>query len=108
VLEIKPETIRFVACATRDFLEDASISAENWIMREISDGMGATINNSLILGDGIGKPMGVFNPRSGIPVREVAPATPAGTITWAALWMLKWEIPYQWQAGASFLCNQRT
>jgi HK97 family phage major capsid protein len=55
VLEIKPETIRFAACATRDFLEDASISTENWIMRKISDGMGATINNSLILRDGIGK-----------------------------------------------------
>jgi HK97 family phage major capsid protein len=46
-LEIKPETIRFVACATRDFLEDAAVSAENWIMRRISEGMEATINNAM-------------------------------------------------------------
>jgi HK97 family phage major capsid protein len=61
-LEIKPETIRFVACATRDFLEDASMNAEAWIMRRISEGMASTINNALILGDGVGKPMGIFNP----------------------------------------------
>jgi len=107
-LEIKPETIRFVACATRDFLEDASMPAEQWVMRRISEGLAATINNALILGDGVGKPMGIFNPRSGIPIVDAAAATPAGSLTWQDLYMLKWEIPAQWQAGASFLMNQRT
>jgi HK97 family phage major capsid protein len=108
LLEIKPETLRFVACGTSDFLEDASMNAENWIMRRISEGMSGTINNALLLGDGIGKPMGIFHPWSGIPVCEVSAATPAGTITWQDLYMLKWEIPNQWMACASYLCNQRT
>jgi HK97 family phage major capsid protein len=108
VLLIKPETIRFVACATRDFLEDASINAENWIMRKISDGMAATINYALVLGDGVGKPQGIFHPRSGISVVETSPTTPLGSLSWQDLYLLKWEIPYQWQQGASFLMNQRT
>jgi HK97 family phage major capsid protein len=107
-LEIKPETIRFVACATRDFLEDASMNAENWIMRRISEGMASTINNAIIIGDGVGKPMGIFNLRSGIPVVETAAATAPGSLTWQDLFALKWEIPVQWQAGASYLMNQRT
>jgi HK97 family phage major capsid protein len=107
-LEIKPETIRFVACATRDFLEDASMNAENWIMRRISEGMASTINNALIIGDGVVKPMGTFNPRSGIPIVETAATTAPGSLTWQDLYMLKWEIPVQWMAGASYLCNQRT
>jgi HK97 family phage major capsid protein len=108
ILEIKPETIRFIACATRDFLEDAAMNAEQWIMRRISEGMSATINNALLLGDGVGKPLGIFNPRSGIPICETAAATPAGSLTWQDLYMLKWEIPAQWMAGASYLMNQRT
>jgi len=107
-LLIKPETIRFIACATRDFVEDAAGNAENWIIGKISEGMAATINNALILGDGNGKPMGIFHPRSGIPVVLTNPNTPAGTLTWQDLVMLKWEIPYQWQQGASYLMNQRT
>jgi HK97 family phage major capsid protein len=105
---IKPETIRFVACATRDFIEDASLNAENWIIRRISEGMAATINNAILVGDGVGKPMGLLNPRSGIPVCDTAAATAAGILTWQDAYMLKWEIPAQWQAGASYLCNQRT
>lgn len=107
-LEIKPETIRMVACATRDLIEDASMNFESWLFRKIGDGMRATINNSLILGDGVGKPMGLLNPRAGIPICETAPATPAGFLSWQDVYMLKWEIPMQWQEGASFLCNQRT
>jgi HK97 family phage major capsid protein len=108
VLTIKPETIRFVACATRDFLEDASMNAEAWIMRRISEGMAGTINNAVLLGDGVGKPMGIFNLRSGIPICETAAATQPGSLTWQDLYMLKWEIPAQWQQGASYLLNQRT
>lgn len=108
VLTIKPETIRFIACATRDFLEDSANNAEAWVMRKISDGMAATINNALLIGDGVGKPMGVLNPRSGIPICETAAATAAGSLTWQDAFMLKWEVPEQWQAGGSYLCNQRT
>jgi len=107
-LEIKPETIRMVVCATRDLIEDASMNVENWVMRKISDGMGATINNAIVVGDGVGKPMGIFNPRSGIPICETAQATQPGTLSWQDLYMLKWEVPAQWQPGASYLMNQRT
>ena len=107
-LEIKPETIRFIACATRDLIEDAGMNFESWLMRKISDGMGATINSALLLGDGVGKPMGLLNPRSGIPICETAAATLAGVLAWQDLYMLKYEIPLQWHAGASFLMNQRT
>ena len=107
-LEIKPETIRFIVCATRDLIEDASINVENWILQKVSDGMRGTINNTLLLGDGVGKPMGVLNTRSGIPVCETAGATAAGSISWQDVVLLKWEIPVQWQAGGSYLMNQRT
>src|SRR5262249_23918247 len=68
----------------------------------------STVNNALILGDGVGKPMGVLNPRSQIPVVETSPATAAGSLTWQDLYLLKWEIPAIWQQGASYLCSQRT
>jgi HK97 family phage major capsid protein len=77
-LEIKAEAIRFVACATRDLLEDASFNVEQWLFRKISDGMRATINFALIVGDGIGKPMGLLNPNSGIPICETSANTPTG------------------------------
>jgi hypothetical protein len=41
-MDIKPETIRFVVCVTR---KDASINVEDWILRKVSEGMRATINN---------------------------------------------------------------
>lgn len=107
-LEIKPETIRMVVCATRDLIEDASINVENWILGRVSDGMRATINNTLLLGDGAGKPMGILNPRSGIPVCETSASTPPGQFSWQDLVMLRWEIPMQWQAGSYYLMNQRT
>ena len=71
-------------------------------------GLRATINQALILGSGVGMPMGILNPNAGIPICDTAVSTPAGQFTWQDLVMLKWEIPMQWQAGASFLMNQRT
>lgn len=107
-LEIKPETIRFICCVTRDLLEDASINVEQWITRRVSEGMRATINASLLLGDGVGKPLGILNPRAGIPICDVSLATPDGQFTWQDLVMLKYEIPMQWQDGCVWLMNQRT
>lgn len=40
-LNIKPETIRFVVCATRDLLEDAAFDVEAWLLRKVSEGMRA-------------------------------------------------------------------
>jgi HK97 family phage major capsid protein len=107
-MDIKPETIRFVVCVTRDLLEDASIDVEAWILCKVSEGMRATINAAILLGDGVGKPMGIMNPNSGIPICEVSPATAPGQYSWQDLLALKYEIPIQWQDGASYLMNQRT
>jgi len=107
-MDLKPETIRFVVCVTRDLLEDASIDVEAWILRKASEGMAATINAAILLGDGIGKPMGLLNPNSRIPICQVSPATAPGQFSWQDLLMLKYEIPMQWQDGCSYLMNQRT
>lgn len=89
-------------------LEDASFDVESWLLQKASDGMRMTINHALLLGDGNGRPLGLLNPRSGIPICETASSTPPGQFGWADLIMLKYEIPMQWQTGASFLMNQRT
>jgi HK97 family phage major capsid protein len=107
-MDIKPETVRFVVCATSDLLEDASFDVEAWLFRKISEGMRATVNAAVLLGDSIGKPMGLLNPNSGIPICECSPATAPGQFSWQDLMMLKYEIPMQWMDGSSYLMNQRT
>jgi HK97 family phage major capsid protein len=67
-LEIKAETIRFVQCVASDLLADASFNVESWITQKVSDGMRITINDAIVAGDGIGKPMGLLNPQSGIAI----------------------------------------
>jgi hypothetical protein len=52
--------------------------------------------------------LGLLNVKSGIPICETASSTPPGQFSWQDLIMLKYEIPMQWQNGASFLMNQRT
>ena len=100
--------MRFVVCSTRDLIEDASLDVENWLFGKISEGMNALINEALIIGDGVGRPLGLLNPAGGIPVCEVSASTPPGQYSWQDLIMLAMEIPAQWQANASFLMNQRT
>jgi HK97 family phage major capsid protein len=67
-----------------------------------------TINNSILLGDGLGKPAGLLNPSSGISICDTSPSTPPGPFSWQDMVMLKYEIPMQWQDGASYLMNQST
>jgi len=107
-MEIKPETLRYIVCASRDLLEDAAINVESWMIGKVSTGMRTTINNTLITGDGIGKPMGILSPNAGIPILDTSPSTPAGQITWQDLVMLKWDLPMEWQGECRYLMNQRT
>jgi len=74
----------------------------------VSDGFRRTINNTLVNGDGLGKPQGILHPSSGIPICETSPSTPPGTFSWQDMVALKYEVPQQWQAGASYLLNERT
>jgi HK97 family phage major capsid protein len=107
-LEIKAETIRYVQCVNSDLLADASFNVEQWMTQKVSDGMRITINDAIVAGDGLGKPMGLLNPQSGIAICETGAATPPGMFTWQDLVMLKFELPQQWWDGSVYLMNQRT
>lgn len=62
-----------------------------------------------MIGTGVGMPIGILNPRSGIPICDTAAPTPAGQFTWAALVALRFEVPMQfWDSAAAYLMNQRT
>jgi len=105
-LTIKPETVRFVVCATRDLVEDAGFNFENWLFQKIAEGMRATINSALVLGDGIGMPFGIM--RAGIPICEASASTPPGTFSWQDLVMLLYQLPMEMHANATWVMNQTT
>jgi len=107
-LEIKVESLRHIVCVGRDLLADASFPLENWILRKASIGFRDAISAAILTGDGLGKPMGLLNQRSGIPICDVSPTTPPAQFSWADLVMLKYEVPLQWQQGSVFLMNSRT
>jgi HK97 family phage major capsid protein len=107
-LEIKAESLRFVACAGRDLLEDASFNIENWLVRKVEAGFRNSVSATIILGDGVGKPMGILNPRAGVVICETGQATAAGSVTWQDLYMLKWDVPQIWHSNAAFYMNART
>jgi len=109
-LEIKPETLRYIVCATRDILEDASINIESWMLNKVNQAFRRTISTALMTGDGVGKPVGILNPNAGIQVCDTAPATPVDSFTWQDLVALKWQVPMQYHGGAGtrYLMNQNT
>jgi HK97 family phage major capsid protein len=77
-LEIKPESLRYIVCATRDLLEDSSVAIEPWLLSKASRAFGLQISNAVLAGDGFGKPMGILNPAAGIPICETSDASPPG------------------------------
>jgi HK97 family phage major capsid protein len=107
-LEIKAETLRFIACATSDLMQDSGFDIQGWLLRKVSTGFRNTISCALIGGDGIGKPQGILHPGAGIPICDTSPNTAAGTFTWQDLVMLAYQVPIQWHDGAAFLMNQKT
>jgi len=109
-LEIKPETLRYIVCTTRDILEDASINIESWMLNKVNQAFRRTISTALMTGDGVGKPIGILNPNAGIQVCDTAPATPLDSFTWQDLVALKWQVPMQYHSGTGtrYLMNQNT
>lgn len=107
-LEIKCESLRHVICAGSDLLQDASFDIESWIFRKAATGFRNTINKAVMIGDGLGKPLGILNPQSGIPICDVSPNTTLGQFSWQDCVALKMEIPMEWQANGSFLMNARS
>ena len=49
----------------------------------------------------VGKPLGLLNPKSGIPICETSAETPPGQFSLQDLVMLKFELPLQWHNGRS-------
>src|SRR5262249_50250724 len=86
-MEIKAVSIRFILCAGNDLLQDAAFNIEAWVIRRVSDGFRAAISAAIIAGDGLGKPLGILNPQSGIPIMDTSPSTPPGQISWQDLVM---------------------
>lgn len=107
-LELKPETIRYVICATRDILEDASINIESWMLGKVNRAFRRTVSTALMTGDGVGKPLGILSPAAGIRACDTGENTPAGQFSWQDLIALKWQVPMQWQGNGRYLMNQNT
>jgi hypothetical protein len=53
-LDLRPETLRYVVCATSDLLADAAFNVEAWILDKVSRGFRATITPRLswVMGSG--------------------------------------------------------
>jgi HK97 family phage major capsid protein len=107
-VEYKPEPLRYILCATRDLLEDASFNVEQWAFGKVADAFRRTISQAIMTGDGVGKPLGLLHPAAGIPVCDAGPGTPAGQFSWQDLVSLKFEIPLQYHANLAYYMNQRT
>jgi HK97 family phage major capsid protein len=107
-LEIRAETLRHIVCASSDVLEDAALDLEAWVLRKVSNAMRVIISQAVMVGDGIGKPLGILNPAAGVPICDTGVNTPAGQFGWQDLILLKWQVPNQWLAGGRFLLNQST
>jgi HK97 family phage major capsid protein len=107
-IEIKPETLRCQVCATSDILEDAAFSVEMWLSRKVERAFRQKLSDAFVNGDGIGKPMGILNPQSAIPICDVGAATPAGEFRWQDLAALKWQLDPQYAQRATFLMNNVT
>jgi HK97 family phage major capsid protein len=61
-MEIKPESLRYICCATRELLEDAAINIEQWLLGKAARAFGAQISEAVMTGDGNGKPLGILHP----------------------------------------------
>src|SRR5262249_47676166 len=72
-LEIKPESLRYIVCATRELLEDSSVNIESWLLQKVGAAFGYQIGAAIVAGDGFQKPMGILNPAAGIPIMDTAP-----------------------------------
>src|SRR5262249_19107931 len=107
-LEIKPESLRYIVCSTRELLEDSSVNIEMWLLDKARRAFAYQINDAILTGDGFGKPMGILNPQAGIPIAETADGTSPGQFAWQDLIMLRWQVPQSLQGDGAYLMNQHT
>jgi len=106
---ITADELRYVACATRGFLEDPEVDTEMWLGNKIRDAFVRAISRAIMEGDGNGRPMGILNQNSGIGSITAKPApggAPAGEFTWQDLYALKYAIPTQYHGpGFAFITS---
>lgn len=107
-VEIRVDPLRYIVCAGKSLLEDSAFNIENWIFRRAEQGYREALSTAILVGDGLGKPLGLLHPRSGLPVCETGATTAAGTFSWQDLVMLAYEIPVKWHSGSVYVMNQRT
>jgi HK97 family phage major capsid protein len=112
-LEIKPEPLRYVICATRDLLEDSGVNLEQWMLDKVRRAFTTQVSAAVLAGDGFGKPMGILHPGGGIPICETAEDTPSGQFRWQDLVALRWQVPVSLQGfgvggGGAYLMNAAT
>jgi HK97 family phage major capsid protein len=106
-VEIKPESLRYIVCTSRDLLEDANVNIESWLLQKVNRAYRNQISQAIISGDGVGKPLGLL--RSGIPICDTGAGTPAAQFTWQDLVLLKYTVPQNFQGpGGAYLMNQNT
>jgi HK97 family phage major capsid protein len=108
LLEVKAESLRAVVCSTTDLLQDASFNVEQWLLRKAARMMRQKLAQAFLFGDGMGKPLGLADARSGIPVADTGVATPPGSFTWQDLFALKYSLPEEYASRGVFLMNPNT
>jgi HK97 family phage major capsid protein len=107
-VELRPEPLRYAFCATGDLLEDSAINLEQHMLNKVARAYRGVISDSIINGDGLGKPAGLLHPYSGIIVCDTSPSAPAVQFSWQDVLLLRFQVAPKWQPGASYPCNQNT
>ena len=81
---------RWNQSSARELLEDSErvavevlpilgVNIESWLLDKARRACGAQISHAILVGDGFGKPLGILNPKAGIPICETSDSTPLGT-----------------------------
>lgn len=104
-LELKLKKVAALCYATDELLED-SVAMNSWLANAVPDELRFMVEDAIINGNGVGKPLGIFNAPCFIeepPASAAATAIVAGDI--AAVWSRRWvgANDYIWLVDQSVL-----
>ena len=88
-----------------ELLNDSAFNLESYIATEFGRRIGAKEEEAFLVGDGTGKPIGLFNPAT--TIERVAPAT-AGKITFDDMMDLYHALRRPYRTKAKFIMNDST
>lgn len=101
--------MRYIVCATSDLLEDSGFDIETWTLNKVTRAFKNTVSSAVMIGNGVGMPLGILQPQSGIPICDTSPNTPANQFSWQDLVMLRFQVPMQfWSADSGYIMNAAT